>query len=232
MRPWFDVPTLDGSLVSLEALSLDHAADLARSAEENRSSFDFTLVPRAEEVPGYLEAQFGRMAKGLVPFAQIRRSDGRAVGCTAYWDPRRWPESGSLRAVEIGFTWLGASAQGCGINTEAKMLLMRYAFECLDVARVDLKTDARNKQSRKAIENLGATYEGVLRNWSMSWASGENGRLRDSAMYSVIKAEWSQVHAHLLHQVALRRSARRRSCPTFHGRGVRQDEANTVAPQT
>lgn len=206
MRPWFDVPTLNGSLVRLEALSLDHAEDLALAAEEDRSTYAFTLVPRAEEVVGYLEAQFERVEQGLVPFAQIRQSDGRAVGCTAYWDPRRWPGSGDLRAVEIGFTWLGARAQGCGINTEAKLLLMRHAFENLRVERVDLKTDARNQRSRKAIENLGATYEGVLRNWSLSWAPGETGRLRDSAMYSVVRTEWDAVRTHLLQQLSAHRS--------------------------
>ncbi|MFI0242931.1 GNAT family N-acetyltransferase [Streptomyces sp. NPDC016845] len=202
MQPWFVVPPLKGSLVRLEALSDDHAEDLARAAEEDRSSFSFTLVPRAEQVAGYLKAQFDRVAQGLVPFAQIRQSDGRAVGCTAYWDPRYWPGGSRLRAVEIGFTWLGASAQGCGINAEAKMLLMQYAFEELGVARVDLKTDARNKRSRQAIENLGATHEGVLRNWSMSWAPGEDGRLRHSAMYSVVSTEWKTVKDGLLARLA------------------------------
>jgi RimJ/RimL family protein N-acetyltransferase len=206
MQPWFAVPPLKGSFVRLEALSLDHVEDLSRAAEEDRGSFAFTLVPRAEQVAGYLEAQFERMAQGLVPFAQIRQSDGRAVGCTAYWDPRYWPGGKELRAVEIGFTWLGASAQGSGINTEAKLLLMRYAFEDLGVARVDLKTDARNKRSRKAIENLGATHEGVLRNWSVSWAPGENGRLRDSAMYSVVSTEWNAVQARLLDRLSARLS--------------------------
>jgi RimJ/RimL family protein N-acetyltransferase len=71
-------------------------------------------------------------------------ADGRAVGCTAYWEPRYWPGRDDLRAIEIGFTWLAASAQGSGINAEAKLLLMDYAFAALGVGRVDLKTDARN----------------------------------------------------------------------------------------
>ncbi len=70
---------------------------------------------------------------------------------------------------------------------------MSHAFDQLGVARVDLKTDARNERSRRAIEALGATFEGVLRNWSMSWAPGEDGLLRDSAMYSVVASEWSTV---------------------------------------
>ncbi|MFC4121595.1 GNAT family N-acetyltransferase [Nonomuraea zeae] len=206
MRPWFVVPPLDGSLVRLEPLSLAHAGDLALAAEEHRAGYDFTLVPRGHEVHDYLRAQLDRTAQGLVPFAQIRRSDGRAVGCTAYWDPRRWPGRDELRAVEIGFTWLGASAQGTGVNAEAKLLLLTYAFETLEVARVDLKTDARNLRSRHAIEALGVTFEGVLRNWSMSWAPGEEGLLRDSAMYAVTDTEWNDVKRGLIKRLESRTS--------------------------
>ncbi|WP_425840932.1 GNAT family N-acetyltransferase [Streptomyces fractus] len=214
MRPWLEVPALEGTLVALEPLSASHTDDLARAAEEHRGSYDFTLVPRGDQVGSYIESQFARVAQGLVPFAQIRRDDGRAVGCTAYWDPRFWPgpEPGrdrELRAVEIGFTWLGASAQGTGINAEAKLLLMTHAFETLGAARVDLKTDARNERSRHALGALGATFEGVLRNWSMSWAPGEEGRLRDSAMYSVVAAEWQRVKAGLTERVARHADGRR-----------------------
>jgi N-acetyltransferase len=207
MRPWLDVPVLDGSLVRLEPLTARHAEDLAAAAEEDRGSYDFTLVPRGSEVAGYLAAQFARTEQGLIPFAQVRRADGRAVGCTAYWDLRYWPDRDDLRAIEIGFTWLSASAQGSGINAEAKLLLMSYAFDCLKVARVDLKTDARNRRSRRAIEALGATFEGVLRNWSMSWAPGEEGNLRDSAMYSVIAPEWHAVRDRLAARLARRPGA-------------------------
>jgi RimJ/RimL family protein N-acetyltransferase len=202
VKPWFDVPVLEGSLVRLEPLAASHANDLAVAAEEDRASYGFTLVPRAGEVGSYLAAQFARVEQGLTPFAQIRRSDSRAVGCTAYWDPRYWPGRDDLRAIEIGFTWLAASAQASGINTEAKLLLMSHAFEHLGVARVDLKTDARNERSRRAIEALGATFEGVLRNWSMSWTPGEDGLLRDSAMYSVIAPEWGAIRDRLTGRLA------------------------------
>jgi len=192
-----DVPVLEGSLVRLEPLSFGHAPDLARAAAEDRESYAYTLVPRAADVPDYLAAQFARSGQGLTPFAQVRRSDGRAVGCTAYWNPRYWPGRSELRAIEIGFTWLAASAQGSGINGEAKYLLMSHAFDVLSVTRVDLKTDARNERSRRAIQALGATFEGVLRSWSMSWAPGEEGELRDSAVYSVIESEWPAVRDRL-----------------------------------
>jgi len=193
-----DVPALRGALVRLEPLATHHAVDLCDAAEEDRSSYGFTWVPRREEVDEYLRSHFQRAQSGnFVPFAQVRLSDGRAVGCTAYWDPRHWPGRSELCGVEIGFTWLAASAQGTGINVEAKFLLFQYAFEQLGVARVDLKTDARNDRSRRAIEGLGAHFEGILRSWSQSWVRGEEGRLRDSAMYSVIAPEWPSCRDHL-----------------------------------
>ncbi|MGH7878433.1 MAG: GNAT family N-acetyltransferase, partial [Candidatus Binataceae bacterium] len=108
---------------------MSHAQDLAQAAEEDRSSYAFTLVPRAAEVEAFLAAQFARA--GLTPFAQIRLRDGKAVGCTAFWDPRTWPGRQDLCAIEVGWTWLAASAQGSGINVEAKLLLFTYAFETL-----------------------------------------------------------------------------------------------------
>lgn len=187
-----DVPILQGELVRLEPLSFGHSADLGDSAEEDRSTFGHTWVPLRSEVDQYIGQQLQRAESGkLFPLVQIRLADNCAVGCTAYWDPRPWPgRSQEPCAVEIGWTWLSASAQGTGINVEAKCLLLRHAFEQLGVARVDIKTDARNDRSRMAIERLGATFEGVLRKWSPSWAPGEEGQLRDSAMYSIIAAEW------------------------------------------
>ncbi len=199
-----EVPTLHGVLVRLEPLSERHAPDLAVAAEEDRSAYSFTWVPRGSEIAEYLRAQFERAEDGtLMPFAQIRLTDERAVGCTAYWDFRPWPDRADPSAVEIGWTWLAASAQGTGINLESKLLLIRYAFEQVGVARVDLKTDARNERSRRAIEGLGAHFEGVLRNWSRSWAPGEEGRLRDSAMYSIVDSEWPACEERLRSRLGL-----------------------------
>jgi N-acetyltransferase len=195
-----DVPPLSGSLVRIEPLSASHVPDLTEAVEENRASYGFTWIPRAVEVGDYVREQQER--SGLTPFAQIRLADGKAVGCTAYWDLRTWPDSDRLRAIEVGFTWLAASAQGTGINAEAKLLLLTYAFETLRVVRVDLKTDARNERSRRAIAALGARFEGVLRSWSPSWVAGEEGKLRDSAMFSVIADEWPAVKSALAARVA------------------------------
>jgi RimJ/RimL family protein N-acetyltransferase len=193
-----DGPELEGALVRLEPLEYRHAADLAVAVAGDRSSFGFTWVPTADEVQEYIAAQLGRAATGqLAPYAQIAKATGRAVGVTAYWDPRLWPAGDALCAVEVGFTWLAASAQGTGINVEAKLLLFQNAFEAWHAARVDMKTDARNGRSRAALAGVGARFEGVLRNWSQSWAPGETGRLRDSAMFSVIAPEWPECRSKL-----------------------------------
>ncbi|HKO46838.1 MAG TPA: GNAT family protein, partial [Polyangiaceae bacterium] len=92
-----------------------------------------------------------------------------------------------------------------GINAAAKLLLFDHAFTGFGVARVDLKTDARNLRSRAAIESVGATFEGVLRRWSRSWAAGEEGTLRDSAMYSIVAEEWPERRAQLTARLARQR---------------------------
>ncbi|MFF1400568.1 GNAT family N-acetyltransferase [Streptomyces sp. NPDC058287] len=203
-------PVLEGTLVRLEPLDHRHVADLAVAAEEDRSSYRFTWVPTAAEVEEYIEAQLARAAaRKLIPYAQVERASGRAVGVTAYWDPRLWPTREGLCAVEVGFTWLAASAQGTGVNTEAKYLLFRHAFENWMVARLDLKADARNSRSRAAIESVGARFEGVLRNWSRSWAPGEDGRLRDSAIFSITAAEWPDCRTRLEQRITRRLERRR-----------------------
>ncbi|MDR6978670.1 RimJ/RimL family protein N-acetyltransferase [Streptomyces sp. 3330] len=196
-------PVLEGALVRLEPLGHRHAAELAVAAEENRRTYEFTWVPRAHEVGDYVDAQLARAATGsLAPYAQISLATGRAVGATSYWEPRSWRTDDRLDAVEIGFTWLAGSAQGTGINAEAKLLLFRHAFAHWGVSRVDLKTDARNARSRAAIASVGARFEGVLRNWSRSWAPGEDDRLRDSAIFSVTEEEWPLCERRLTERVA------------------------------
>lgn len=196
-------PVLEGARVRLEPLEHRHAADLLRAAEEDRGSYRFTWVPGPGEVEGYIDAQLARAATGmLAPYAQVDRASGRAVGATAYWEPRYWLDADTLSAIEVGFTWLAASAQGSGMNAEAKYLLFRHAFEVWGVSRVDLKTDARNSRSRAAIERVGARFEGVLRNWSRSWAPGEDGLLRDSAIFSITEEEWPAVRAGIEKRIA------------------------------
>jgi len=114
---------------------------------------------------------------------------------------RAGPHPG-LCAIDIGWTWLAASAQRTGINVEAKLLLAGYAFETLKVVRVGFSTDARNERSRRALEGLGARFEGVLRCWSPSRAPDEDGLLRDSAIFSVVASEWPAAKAALGRRLA------------------------------
>lgn len=201
-------PVLEGRLVRLEPLEHRHAPDLAAAAEQGRDSYGYTWVPSASEVGDYIDQQHGRAAAGrLAPYAQIDTATGRAVGSTSFWDPRLL-DDGRFYAIEVGFTWLAAAAQGTGINTESKYLLFRHAFEVFGVNRVDLKTDARNARSRAAIASVGARFEGVLRNWSRSWAPGETGRLRDAAIFSITDAEWPECRSLLERKIDARTAGR------------------------
>jgi RimJ/RimL family protein N-acetyltransferase len=131
------------------------------------------------------------------------------VGSTRFCNVERWRwydgaerrPPGGVDAVEIGFTWLARAAQRTGLNTEAKYLMLRHAFEAWRVHRVQLKTDARNQRSRDAIARLGATFEGVLRSDRPSIEDG----LRHTALYSVVEAEWPPVLARLEGLLALDR---------------------------
>jgi RimJ/RimL family protein N-acetyltransferase len=139
----------------------------------------------------------GRDAGEVVPFAQLEASTGRPLGCTRYAQLRYLPSAAAPYTVEVGGTWLAASAQRSGVNREAKLLLLRHAFEHWQVARVELRTDARNERSRTAIAALGARLEGVLRSAQPSAAAGEAGRLRDTAVFSVVAGEWPEVRSRL-----------------------------------
>ena len=154
-----------GDYVRLEPLSVAHASDLAVAGNEDRSTYGFTNVGKNyDDVLADIEGLLADHERGdVVPFAQVAVSTGRAIGQTRYLTIRRKLGHDVPFAVEIGGTWLASSVQRTGINTEAKLLLLTYAFDVWGVGRVDLKTDARNERSRAAIARIGATYEGVLR---------------------------------------------------------------------
>ena len=189
------VSSLAGRLVRLDRLSEIHVDALADAAGDDRSTYGFTTVPAgrsemAEYVAGLLSSP---SSDETIPFAQVRVGDGAPVGVTRYLTFRARRDAPTPYAVEIGGTWLAAAAQRTGINTEAKLLLLTHAFDVWNVQRVDFKTDARNERSRAAILALGASFEGILRRWQPSHVAGEEGRLRDSAMYSILSTEWPAV---------------------------------------
>jgi N-acetyltransferase len=198
------ISTLTGRLVRLEPLSLDHVDGLCAAAAERRDTFGFTRVPDGpDDTRGYVQQLVDLAATGaMVPFAQVRVADDAPVGATRFFTMRHRDGEASPYALEIGGTWLAASAQRTGINTEAKLLLFDHAFEVWRVGRVDIRTDARNQRSRDAIARLGATFEGVLRSWQPSHVLGEEDRLRDSAMFSVVAEEWPEVRRGLVARLA------------------------------
>jgi RimJ/RimL family protein N-acetyltransferase len=193
--------TLRGATVTLRPLSLDDAAALAAAAAESRAEFGLTRVPDGvEDAARYIETALADRDTGRrLPFAIVWR--GRMVGSTSYLDIQRWrwPAGSPMQrtdrpdSVEIGSTWLAASAQRTRCNTEAKYLLLSQAFDAWDVHRVCLKTDERNLRSRRAIERLGARFEGVRR----ADMPAQDGAVRSSAYYSIVPAEWPGVRAAL-----------------------------------
>jgi N-acetyltransferase len=189
-------PTLTGTHVQLEQLSLDFADELTAAGNQDRSSYGWTPVPpTVEGMQRYIAGLLGdQQARTAVPFVQRRISDGALVGCTRYLRLEWWAAGDLPAEVEIGGTWLAGSAQRTPINTEAKYLLLRNAFDNWNVHRVSICTDARNAQSRTAILRIGASFEGILRSHRGSYAPGEENTVaRDSAMYSVIRSEWPAV---------------------------------------
>ncbi|MFF9817577.1 GNAT family N-acetyltransferase [Streptomyces sp. NPDC014006] len=200
---------LAGRLTRLEPLATHHVEGLAQAAAEDRSSYAFTPVPHGlDGAAHYVDRALAEQAAGrALPFAVVRADDGRVVGSTRfveldYWQgPLVWPAVPGLPhgdpvtavpdAAEIGNTWLSARAQGTGINAEAKLLMLRHAFETWRLRRVCFRADARNLRSRAAIERLGATCEGVRR----AHSRGLDGVVRDTAFYSILDEEWPAVRA-------------------------------------
>lgn len=184
MTGW-SAPTLEGRLVRLEPLGRQHAAGLWEASRDPRT-WRWLPIPQPStrpELDAWVEDALRTAATGAeIPFATIRTE--RVVGSTRFLALR--PEHAS---VEIGWTWLDPSAWGSGVNVEAKLLMLRHAFEAWGCRRVELKTDARNERSRGAMEALGATFEGTHRK-HMLVRGGEN---RDSAWYSVTDDEWPTV---------------------------------------
>ncbi|WP_037605106.1 GNAT family N-acetyltransferase [Streptacidiphilus rugosus] len=206
---------LCGRTVRLEPLAERHIDALVAAAAEDRSSYAFTPVPHGvEATERYVNDALAAQAAGrALPFATVRAADGVVVGSTRFleldywqgpviWPPApRGPVGDPLTAIpdatEIGATWLSARAQGTGINTEAKLLMLRHAFETWGVRRVSMRADARNVRSRAAIERLGAVLEGVHR----MHTRGLDGMVRGTAFYSILDEEWPTARASLERRV-------------------------------
>ena len=196
--------SITGQHVQLVPLAVNHAHALLAAAAPDRSSYGYTGVP--EDLPGMNAYINGLLAEAerdtVVPFVQVRRSDGAAVGCTRFMNVIWWTGRATPAEVEIGGTWLAATAQRTPLNTEAKLLLLTHAFEQWGVFRVAICTDAANQRSRDAILRIGAQFEGVLRRHRPSLGHvGTSGQARDSALYSITDGDWPSVRDQLRSRV-------------------------------
>jgi RimJ/RimL family protein N-acetyltransferase len=200
----YAIPTLAGEVVRLEPATVNHIEGLLEAANEDRSTYLYTKIPQShEEMTSYVADLLRDWECGeAIPFVHVSMETNRVVGATRFMAIRTAQSTGAPFAVEIGGTWLSGSAQRTGVNTEAKLLMLEHAFTTLSVVRVDLKTDARNDGSRAAILRLGATYEGVLRNFQPSMVPGEEALFRDTAMFSIVKEEWPGVLESLVWQMS------------------------------
>lgn len=187
--------TLEGRHVRLEPLEKTHLAGLAAvGLDEELWRWIPTPVRTREEMAAYTETALQEQERGVsLPFALVEKSTGREIGSTRYGNIDR-----TNHRVEIGWTWVARGWQRTAVNTEAKFLLLRHAFETLGCIRVELKTDSLNERSRAAILRIGAREEGIFRNHMIT----ASGRIRHSVYYSIIDSEWPAVRRRL--EAALR----------------------------
>ena len=204
---------LEGIHVRLEPLSESHVGPLVAAAGEDRSAYRWTYTPDGEDqMAAYVRDALAKVATGEhVALATVRKGagpDGKGlvVGATrfceiCYW---QWPPGATHQrhgvpdVVDIGFTWLAASAQRTPVNTEAKLLMLTHAFEVWHVHRVALQTDVRNKRSWAAIERIGGKLDGIMR----ADRPGADDTVRTSARFSIVASEWPDVKAQLAARLA------------------------------
>ena len=185
--------TLEGTVVRLEPLRQEHAQLFWEVAKDDLDDI-FRWIPyrmgTSEDFRNLVHKAFAEQARGdSVVFATVERSSGRVIGSTRFMNIDR-----TNRRVEIGSTWIAPPWQRTAVNTEAKYLMLRHAFEAWGCIRVELKTDALNQRSRNAILRLGAKEEGALRRQLVTWT----GRVRDTVYFSILDDEWPEAKRRLL----------------------------------
>ena len=206
----YEFRTLTGNHIRLEPIGLHHVDGLLAAANADPSLYQWTVVAQTREaMKTYVETAMALRDAGTgSAFANVRVTDGVVIGSTRYFDMERWSwPAGHARhgnphpdVCEIGYTWLTRSAIRTPANTEAKLMMLTQAFEVWQMLRVCLHTDARNEQSRKAMERIGCKFEGILRSHRMA----SDFIPRDSARYSIVAAEWSEAKKRLVEMAAAR----------------------------
>ena len=184
--------TLEGSVVRLEPIRREHAELFWEVSKDDLEDI-FRWIPYSmktrEDFRTLIDKAFAEQERGeSVVFATVERGSGRAMGSTRFMNIDR-----ANRRVEIGSTWIAPAWQRTAVNTQAKYLMLRHAFEVWGCMRVELKTDALNQKSRNAILRIGAKEEGTLRRHLVTWT----GRVRDTVYFSILEDEWAGVKARL-----------------------------------
>lgn len=184
--PWLEPVTLRAPAVCLEPLSQAHHDDLVAATRDGELwKLWYTNIPAPETMRAVIEERLTSQAAGnVLPFAVRSTTTSRVVGMTTYLNVEA-----ANRRLEIGNTWYAKSAQRTALNTQAKWLLLTHAFDKLDCIAVEFRTHYHNRQSRRAIERLGAKLDGVLRNHRVM----ADGSLRDTCVYSIVASEWPTV---------------------------------------
>jgi RimJ/RimL family protein N-acetyltransferase len=185
--------TLKGQYATLEPLAPQHLSGLQDAARDGELwKLWYTFIPKPEAMAAEIERRLSLLARdSMLPFT-VFDADGRISGMTTYMNV-----DAANRRVEIGSTWYARRVQRTPLNTECKLMLLAHAFDALDCIAVEFRTHRLNTQSRRAIERLGAQLDGMLRSHQIS----PNGSLRDTAVYSIVAAEWPTVRAHLQFQL-------------------------------
>lgn len=180
--------TLEGSVVRLEPIRRDHAElfwEVAKDALDDIFQWIPYRMKSREDFHLLVDKAFAEQDRGeSIVFATVERSSGKVIGSSRFMNIDR-----ANRRVEIGSTWIAPAWQRSAVNTEAKYLMLRHAFEVWKCFRIELKTDALNQKSRNAILRIGAKEEGTLRRHVITWT----GRVRDSVYFSILDSEWPEV---------------------------------------
>lgn len=197
--------SLTGTHIRLEPLDRRHVEGLVEASAVDPSLYQWSAVPLGREaVARYVDAALALEDAGsAAAFAIVNAETGKVIGSTRFFDMEwwAWPEENPRHGredcdvCEIGYTWFTSAAVRTGANTEAKLLMLTHAFETWQVLRVCLHTDERNERSRRAMERIGARFEGILSAHRLA----VDNTPRNSARYAITAAEWPNVKRKLLH---------------------------------
>ncbi len=179
-------PVLENKRVLLQPLQQEHLQALLPVAlEPSLWTVGLQHVANEQDLEAYIGKALGeRAAQTSIPFVIIDKKDNRVAGSTRFMGL-----SLPHKRTEIGGTWITPALHGSGLNKAMKFAMLQYAFEEMELNRVEFKTDELNTQSRNAILSLGCTQEGIFRHHMIT----STGRLRNSVFFSLLKEEWPDV---------------------------------------